>query len=74
MLTTFSVLLLLFCFLIGCPSNGSVDVCCITVSQVSSDVLALYNIVETNFRPMSIVKDSQPHLESLTKTGGDVAR
>lgn len=42
--------------------------------QVSSDVLALYNIVETNFRPMSIVKDSQPHLQSLTKTGGDVAR
>lgn len=45
-----------------------------SLSQVSSDVLALYNIVETNFRPMSIVKDSQPHLESLTNTGGDVAR
>ncbi|CAM9158053.1 unnamed protein product [Laminaria digitata] len=43
------------------------------LAQVSSDVLALYNIVETNFRPMSIVKDAQPHLDSLTKTGGDVS-
>jgi len=41
---------------------------------VSPDVLALYNIIETNFRPMSIVKDSMPHLETLTKAGGDVAR
>ncbi|CAM9411979.1 unnamed protein product, partial [Hapterophycus canaliculatus] len=42
------------------------------LAQVSPDVLALYNIVETNFRPMSIVKDSMPHLETLTKTGGDI--
>lgn len=44
------------------------------IIQVSPDVLALYNIVETNFRPMSIVKDSMPHLETLTKKGGDLAR
>ncbi|CAM9541220.1 unnamed protein product [Ectocarpus fasciculatus] len=43
------------------------------LAQVSPDVLALYNIIETNFRPMSIVKDSMPHLETLTKTSGDVA-
>ncbi|CAM9162125.1 unnamed protein product, partial [Ectocarpus sp. 8 AP-2014] len=43
------------------------------LAQVSPDVLALYNIIETNFRPMSIVKDAMPHLETLTKAGGDVA-
>lgn len=42
--------------------------------QVTPDVLALYNIIETNFRPMSIVKDSMPHLETLSKAGGDLAR
>lgn len=42
--------------------------------QVSPDVLGLYNIIETNFRPMSIVKDSMPHLDTLTEAGGDVAR
>ena len=42
--------------------------------QVSPGVLALYNIIETNFRPMSIVKDSMPHLETLSKAGGDLAR
>ena len=37
-------------------------------------MLALYNIIETNFQPMSIVKDSMPHLETLSKAGGDLAR
>lgn len=42
--------------------------------QVSPDVLALYKIIETNFRPISIVKDSMPHLDTLTSAGGDLAR
>ncbi|CAM9635039.1 unnamed protein product [Pylaiella littoralis] len=43
------------------------------LAQVSPDVLGLYNIIETNFRPMSIVKDSMPHLDTLTEAGGEVA-
>lgn len=44
-------------------------------SQVSPDVLALYNVVETNFKPMSIVKDAQPYLADMAKsTNKDVAR
>lgn len=44
------------------------------VVQVSPDVLALYNIIETNFRPMSIVKDSLPHLATIAKESEEVAR
>lgn len=37
--------------------------------QVSPEVVALYNIIETNFKPMTIVKDAQPLLHTLSTNG-----
>lgn len=42
--------------------------------QVTPDVLALYNVIETNFKPMSIIKDAKPHLQSVKERSTELAR
>ncbi|CAM9201922.1 unnamed protein product [Sphacelaria rigidula] len=39
------------------------------LAQVSPEIVALYNIIETNFKPMTIVKDAQPLLQTLSTNG-----